>query len=341
MAAEAFINYYEKFSKHAEFDFRNFSKDELLSFTPKKIVVTTCGNYRDFVFQVRDGIISNLGSNPFFLKNKFESQSFHSIYSLLIETNNPTPNEEQMAQLIFALHLSKGSIEDQSDWLVILSDLDTISLKDLPDFELEDQFLALFEILKANAIVNSKIHKIFKNITAKQEECNFDIRNLKLFFFCSEIAGLNSFSGFDSIYVSINELLTLYRTLIDRKIYHVNITLILKFEFIRLFIHETFNVILRKHFNDLNFSSPKWVDKAGLKVVSEAGIFAERMFFGNRIDWLRSAKRLNYEYCSKFLDDLLKKEDVNFDFHESNCEINYKKTFNMAIDYKIPNKIFE
>lgn len=341
MAAEAFIKYYEQFSEEAQFDFTSFRRDRLLLLTPKKMEIPTSSDLKKIVSHMRDGIISNFGQNTFFWQKKFNAKDLQPVYSLLMETKCLISNGDQIAKLILLLHVSKADIEDHSEWLDILTSFDTIAVNDSTVFEFTSQLSELFEHLKTNSIVYSRIENIFKAITGKQEGSKFDLSKLKLHFFSSEMDGVNGFSGFDSIYVSQSELLSMFRKLSDRSIDQIKSFEILKLNFLRLFIHETCHVVLRKHFNDFNLSSPKLTDKGCQFNVAEAGLFGERIFFGNRIDWLKSAKKCNFELCTKFLSDLLKGEDVEFDFSKSGCVINHKKTYNMAIDYNTPNRIFE
>lgn len=151
---------------------------------------------------------------------------------------------------------------------------------------------------------------------------------------------MNGFSGINSIYIDLDELIRKYNVL-KSSLVEAKAVNVLKLECLRLFVHESCHVLIRQSLNDLNLSSPKLQNISKYKSsLPEAGILAEEKFFSHRIDWITSILVFNYDYCIDYLNNLLVGQDVNFDFKRANCAIDTRTMYLMAIDYKIPFPCF-
>ncbi|RNA21891.1 hypothetical protein BpHYR1_020902 [Brachionus plicatilis] len=301
MAAKLFLNYYEN-SKNSEFSFEYFRKEILLVSTPHKIKLTTEVDKPQCVALLRDSIVSNLGLNPFFYKFDFGYDELTKLNKILLDTQNLYINKNQFAH--------KGNIGDKYVWNDFFFFLETIKIIETKCKKFTDEILVVArDLILTESIV-------------------FNFRSLKIYLISCYVPGLNGFSGKNSIYINQNELTMKYNGLIT-SMDEVKALNILKFECLRLFVHETCHVIIRHGLKDLNLSSPKLPN-------IEAGIAAEEAFFKHRIDWLASAvkKKFNYEYCFNYLTNLLADNYESFDFEESNCTIDTRTMYMMAIDYK-------
>lgn len=125
MAAKSFTDYYEKYQA-SEFSFEYFRTEIFLLMSPKKMKLTTNTDQTILVALLRDAIVSNLGFNPYFYKFDFLHQELAKLHKILINSQNLVLNQNQIAQLIFLLHLSKANINDKNTWNYFFLHLETI-----------------------------------------------------------------------------------------------------------------------------------------------------------------------------------------------------------------------
>ena len=317
MAAEAFIVYFEKLSKDImKVNVQDFFKSFFSTVTPDKKKMIYKEKTKDSINQARNCIIDNLYRNPFFLKEDgYMRNSIESVY-LLIKNTKDDASDEQIAQLIFLLHLSKANLDckEFKYFEYLFFKINTIHLTTNENrLWFEGECNKLFDSLKNTKKIKNIINNVVKVICGK--EAKFDYGSCNIIYFTSSIKGLNGFAGINQIYVSDSELENLYD--LSHQFLHDDKLLILKLNLIRLILHEITHVVLRHTLNDFNISSPKYYEnnhQLGAASVScdasnliEAGLWAEKKLFNGKIDWKKSAmsSKLNIEYCASFLNKLM------------------------------------
>jgi hypothetical protein len=337
MAANSFIEYVEKyksdFKQEKKINVANFFKKYFAEKTPIKMKITYNENFQCSIKKARDCIIANLNLNPFFEKITYSLDDITSISSLLLDSKEYA-NENQQAQILFLLHLSKSNLGFIIEFFREIKTIQLIST----GIEYKDEYDTLFENLINNKYVKKIISKVVKDISGK--EIMFDFNFCKVEYFDTSIQGLNGFAGLDKIYISNMEqknLSGLYKNYSQwKKI------VIQKCNFARLVLHEMTHVILRRAINDFNLSSPKIFEANTDAILPvsydgsiEAGVMAEKVLFKDKIDWQKSAEspNLNVEYCSSFLSSLLNEQEVIFDLKLSGVVVNDSKFAIMAVDF--------
>lgn len=343
MAAEQFIDFLKEVIESKNWDtvvdFAKFKQDKLVTNTPQKLKISPFDSVNLIGYQMRNAIISNLSLNSFFLLkcSKIKCRLLKNLYDLLLITKN-TINKNQFVQLIFLLHLSKSKIEEASEWHFFLIKFNSLTHDDQSFYSFKEQMEKLFDKLKSNNYVQKRLKRAVQEIT---DVVNFEFdlnkfltNDLKLNFVSCEIPGLKGFAGFNLIFVNIVELSSKYEIINENDHYALDI---LKLEFTRLFVHEVSNVIIRNVLKDINVSTPK-LERSKKLNIFEAGIYTEEIFFSKRIDWIASfsSNEFNKKYCLDFFINLLKDENVTFDFIKSGCIENKRESFLMAVDYERP-----
>ncbi|RNA41541.1 hypothetical protein BpHYR1_040586 [Brachionus plicatilis] len=337
MAARSFIDYFCQ-HQNSELTFEKFRNEILILITPTKLKLETNVDRQKLVSVLRDAVVSNLGFIPFFYKCNFSCDDLKNLYQILLDTDILQIDRNHLAKLTFLLHLSKANIDDKNTWNKFFNLLYSINIIETSEWYHAGELHQFFENLKRCKKLTGKILAVAQELT-EIDKINFNFIDLEVNFTASLILGLNGFSGKNAIYIDLNEL--------SRKYNGLKVTIgetrslnVLKFECLRLFIHESCHVLIRHQLNDLNLSSPKLSKFGSNRSLPEAGIAAEEKIFTNRIDWLTSAAHFSYEYCLDYLTDLLDGKNVSFDFEKSNCMIDTSQMYLMAIDYKIPSPDF-
>jgi hypothetical protein len=243
-------------------------------------------------------------------------------------------NENQQAQLFFLLHVSKSKWDFITTFFNKINKLQLIS----DSFLYKNEYNTLFDHLINNKYVKKIICKVVKDLSGKEITSDFNF--CQVAYFDSNIFGLNGFAGMDKIYISYSNQEKLYILL--GKYFKCEELVILKCNFVRLFLHVMTDVILRRHLNDFNLSSPKIseenIDETQSFSYDKAikdGLVAEKELFNAVIDWERSAlsSKLNVAYCSSFMNSLLKEEEVSFNIELSGVVLNESEPTIMAADY--------
>ncbi|RNA17781.1 hypothetical protein BpHYR1_036095 [Brachionus plicatilis] len=313
MAAEQFIGFLKEEIESKKWDtvvdFAKFKQDKLVTATPQKVKISPLDSLNMIGFQMRNAIISNLSLNSFFLLkcSKIKCSLLKNLYDLLLNTRDAV-NKDQLAQLIFLLHLSKSKIEEASEWHYFFVKFISLSHENQIDFSFKESIEKLFDQLKSNIHVQQRLKRAVQNITGEVNLAfdmnKFLINELKLNFVSCEIPGLKGYAGFNSIFVNIVELFSKYEFI--NKNDHSAFD-ILKLEFTRLFVHEVCHVIIRQVLRDINVSTPK-LERSKKLNIFEAGIYSEETFFCKRIDWIASFSS-NDLVASKIREQLIYKRN--------------------------------
>lgn len=343
MAAEEFIKFFETSINETIISFKNFFKlDFFTGSTPRKGEIKYSGDINNLIKQVRNVIFTNLRLNKSFLrKPKYEREDIQPLYQLIKDTSDII-NENQKAQLLLLLHLSKCGNAKKDTFRTFFNQIDSIKMADgLNSFYQEAK--CLFTNLLKNKRIQMVISDVVREISGSASKNDFNI--IKFRYFRSKIVGLQGFAGVNEIFVSVNELD--YK--IDELEYYSDEEKLklFKLSFTALFIHEVTHVVLRSSMNDFNVSSLKAWDTSNENVEEEkrpsfveAEIFAEKKLFKAVIDWEKSAEsNFNLVYCSDFLEKLFKNEPVDFDLDEANITIS-KAPVLMAFDYSFEEQRF-
>ena len=299
MAADSFINYVNNLAKDLRsIDIADIFQNHFSPSPPVQIKIKYGGNVQDFVGQARNCIISNLKLNPFFEKKTYERKHIQAICSLLLDCKENV-SDDQLAQIIFLLHSSKGKL-DSKYFAYLFSNLSTIQLT---TSDLEDEYTKIFNCLKNNDQIKSIIHKVVNEISGEVETFDFDL--CKVAYFKSNIRVLSGFAGLDTIYVSESQQENL--NMASDSYSYVEKLIILKCNFIRLVLYETTHIALRTILKGFNLTNSN-IDEGNFQAVAkvsydrslEAGLMSEKELFTDRIDWIKSVmnSKLNTAYLS-------------------------------------------
>ncbi len=347
MAADAFVCFVKNLpGDFKSVDVEDFFKSYFSTTTPIKMKMKYRDNIQDSIKHARNCIITNLYLNKFFQKKAYALTYIEPICTLLLDTKE-IANDNQQAQIIFLLHLSKAEL-DRTKFVYFenfFRKINTIQLT-TSDFQFKDECNTLFNSLKNNKIIKKIIRKVVKDISGKETTLDLDL--FQVAYFDSHIDGLNGFAGLDKIYISRTEQQNLH--LLSENYSENEKLLISKLNFTRLVLHEITHIILRKSLNDFNISSPKLFEATNhtysTKTSIEAGIFAENELFNARINWKKSAtsSKLNIAYCSSFMDNLMKDQEDNFNIELAAVELIHSQATIMAVDYDYdyePDLVYE
>lgn len=335
MSAKEFIKFFETSSNESEISFKDFFKLDFFSASPKKSEIKCSGEINSVIKQVRDEIFTNLRLNEFIQKKpKFVIQVLRPFYQLLKDTTSII-NENQKAQLMLLLRLSKSNAKKKT-FRMFFKEASSIELVNGMD-KFNQEANSLFSSLLANKRIQMIITDVVNEISGSNSKSDF--KSIKFRYFRSDVVGLEGFAGVNEIFVSVNEL---DNTIDELKNYSdLEKMALFKLKFTALVIHEVTHVILRSAMDDFNASSPKAWNKSNKNVQEnkrpsfvEAGIFSENKLFKGVIDWEESAENgFNLFYCSDFLEKILKNEPADFDLNEAKVFLITKVTLLMAVDY--------
>jgi len=332
MSANKFVKFFE--SSTNEISFEDFFKlDFFTNSTPEKSVIKYSGETKSVMKQIRNAIFSNLRINEFFTKRPlYENQDIGPFYQLIRDTTNDF-NDNQKAQLILLLHLSKSNA-DMDIFRTFFHSTCTIKITNGMD-QFNQEAKTLFSRLLENDRIQMIIKDVVKEISGSNS--NGEFNSIKFTYYRSNIVGLKGFAGINKIYISVNEL--------DRKIGELNDNNLskkidlFKLKFTALVLHECTHVILRSSLDDFNISSPKVLEenknaKKDRSSYVEAGILSVKKLFNAVIDWDESAEKgFNLDYCSEFLEKFLNNEQVEFDLNKADVVISTRVPLLMAVDY--------
>ncbi|RNA24754.1 hypothetical protein BpHYR1_000448 [Brachionus plicatilis] len=231
MASRSFLDYSDR-CKHSEFSFEYFRTEILPMITPKKLRLNPNAEQKSLEDELKNAIISNLGLNPYFYKFDFRHE------------------QNQFVQLIFLLHLSKANIDDKGSWNNFFLALQSIKIIDTNESILKKELDEFMHQLKKCNKFTDKILAVGQEMSGIENiVANFE--DLKINFISSSIPGLNGFSGINSIYINLTELLRKHNVLTN-SVYEDKAQILVKFECLRLFVHESCHVLIRQSLNDLN-----------------------------------------------------------------------------------------
>ena len=222
MAAEAFINFFEKLPKDVKLiKLQDFFKSYFSVTTPIKMKINYSDNINNCIKEARNCIIRNWSINPFFLiEDGFEREMVQSICELLVSTKEQA-DDNQIAQIIFLLHLSKSNLDCKNIpfFYSFYGNIKTIKLQTSIKLQINENevtlndFSCLFSMLSKSKIIQNLVNKVVKNICTR--EPNFDYNSCKLAYFNSDLVELNGFAGINQIYVSSSEIKRLYSSIVN------------------------------------------------------------------------------------------------------------------------------
>ncbi|CAF0743212.1 unnamed protein product [Brachionus calyciflorus] len=339
MAAPAFTEYYENIPYDEKYIFFNRFKEKYRINELSRIKLKTQHEILFNMDKAKDTLITNLCMNESFLENdRFSKESFRKVYSLLKSNKH---DKNQMARLIFLIHLSKSNV-DYLTFSLFSKFFDSIELIDSFDDIFKNNGLSFlfdyFEELKTNRFIQNHIAQILREIFGKNIKLNF-LRNLKISFFNCSVEKLRGFAGINRIYVGLRPFHTMINEL-RNNLRKDEIKLIIKLEFLRVFVNLTTHALLRSLKNDLNYWNPKNFNKFTNRNKTfrlELGYVAEEKIFEARINWLQSGlnENLNVEKWYEFYEKVI----VNQEFH-SHLKLNQdgiirkmNQNFIMGIDF--------
>lgn len=337
MSALAFTRYYETLGYDEKFiQFNRFAK---LSINKQKVKINS--NYETLfnISKAKDCIISNLCNNQVFLENdRFTKDSFFKMYNFL---KNYKHDETELARSIFLVHLSKSS----PDYLIFglfFKIFDSIELvKPAKNVDLNHELNFLYELflkLKQNKIIQDLILKTVQSICGHNVKLNFN--DLKIFFFKCSIEKLRGFSGIGRIYVGYRPFLNMLKQL-GKLLPREDARLVIKLEFIRVFVNLATQSMIRSVKNDLNYWNPKSFGKLNeinKKYRLNIGNKAEENLFCTQINWFQSGLKgssLKLDKWKLFYKSLVNdSEHPNlFNFEDTGIIKKNNQNFIMGIDF--------
>lgn len=340
MASKTFCEFFEKNSSSKYFYFEEFSKFYIATpKTPTKIKINSSEDNFNLE-EAKDCLVTNLLLNTYFLKNDRYLKDDISNLCNLLQTSSYDQNS--LAQIIFLIHFSKANA-DNDLFSFIFSKFDTIEIVQIGQ---ELSFLLdFFYELKRNEHIKSRILQVVQNFCTTNAK--FDFENLNISFFDCSIEKLFGMAGINRIYIAYHPLFVMYIKLKTR-LKKQDLNLILKLEFMRIFVHETTHVVLRLIQNDLNSSSPICCrdshEESQLEKY-ESGIMTEIAIFKQRIDWMESglSKNFQIEKWREFYENLFRKNNIEINFDIDGTGIVNKKGSNliMAIDFEYKSFLLE
>ncbi|RNA35166.1 hypothetical protein BpHYR1_018174 [Brachionus plicatilis] len=287
MSALAFTKYYENLAYDEKFiQFNRFAKLNLIR---QRVKLNTNFETSFNIAKAKDCFVSNLCINESFLENdRFTKDSFNKIYNFL---KSPKHDETALARSIFLVHLSKSS----ADYLIFglfFKIFDSIDLvKPYRDVDINHELNFLYELflkLKHNRVVQEIILKTVQSICGQNVHLNFN--ELKMFFFKCSIEKLRGFAGIGRIYVGYRPFLNMLKELTNF-FPKEDARLIIKLEFLRIFVNLATQSMIRSVKNDLNYWNPKLFGKynqVNKKYRLNIGNKAEENLFRIQINWFQS-----------------------------------------------------
>ncbi|CAF0950617.1 unnamed protein product [Brachionus calyciflorus] len=335
MAANVFINNFENLAEKLDFDFKKFNDEHLIQFSPAKTKIDYLNQEERTSFKFRDAIISNLGLNPYFVKDNHNNKIFDYLYGLLKDTEDGVKTQDQLAQLTLLLHFSKSLLEKKSTWDFFFQIFPSLTIVNNPEFDFKPDLVNLFDRIKSSERITQGIN------------FNFEALTLKLYNFADY--RLNGFAGIHNVFIGLKSIERFLRDLPAKFDYKQRLE-IFRLNMTRLIINEICHVVLRRALNNFDASSPT-VSTSGPSSIQqsqstliEAGIVAEMKIFSKRVDWNISVMSpyLNLAYCTDFLNQLIDlpvtdqyPADIpSFDFETSGCVENTNKICYMSIDFE-------
>jgi hypothetical protein len=342
--AQNFVEYYEKCQNTGKFLFKQYFEEQFDFKSPIKYSVKYHNNIDNQLINISNSILKNLHLNPHFqifegkydhYLNKKLFQSLYSLIKVVITDLNSDPN--CLPKCILFLHLSKANF-DTDEYKNIFQAVETVEIKEI-DIRYE------FKPFYIKVLKNKQVQQFSMNVIQKvlgSKPITYDFSKIKLEFFTANIPGLNAFAGIDSIYISLDELMS-FRSRLNRKLNDIDIITFFKLNFLRMIQHEITYVILRDLADDLNVSTPDLLNKSGVSSsVEESGLMAEIEHFGGRVDWARSSfnDNFNIEYCRNYLRKIEADENEKFDIQIANVEQYSNQPKIMALDFSFPSQKF-
>lgn len=293
--AEQFIEDFDycKSKKNSKYIFKDFLEKIFTNEkTPTKNAVQLTQS------DLRNSIFKNLKINEIFLKEEagigFELNHLKPFYYLIKNTNNEV-NQDQKAQLILLLHMSKGNF-DKTTFSIIFKSIGSIHIMDdFASFRILLEMKEFFETLIKNKYVSELIESVVKEISDKDSAYN--ISDTKLSYYDSDINEINGYAGLSEVYVNINVFSRINGFYEFRKNSNSDRLIACKLYFFRLIINEMSHVALRFTIKDFNMSTPKLVEsntndlKSAIRF-KEAGLVAELEL---------EDRKLFFEFLSKII----------------------------------------
>lgn len=322
MSAQNFIEYYKSIEKcEVILHFKRFIQTYCCDCVIKPAQVETKIAF-DFS-KAKDLFITNLCLNESFYNHDYYfTEDFYDLYKMLTEKNLTKTN---LAQIILLVLLSKENL----DFYFFENYLLEIKRFELTNPSPFDNLIELFVTLKSNKIIKDKILDISKKIT-RLNTINFEFDQIEISFFKFPDENLHGFAGINRIYVAYKPLALLYKELRNNR-NKQDTDLILKLEFIRLFIHLAVHSVLIFVKNDLNFPNTKSEYYKQYWSI-DSGLLIEHEFFKAQINWFDNLD-IDLEIWRIFYEQLIFEEFVNFDV--SITGVKYKKEIKsiLGIDY--------
>lgn len=322
MSAQDLVDYYSTIANsQAIFHFKSF-KQKYCSFykiEPSHLETQIPFNYSN----AKNLIVKNFCLNEsFYSKDFYFTDDFYYLCEIFVEKNL---NDKNLAQLIFLILISKNQLDFQF-YENVLQEIRRLEITDSGPFEYLNQ---LSNKLKNNKIIRKQILNLTKEIVGKNQ-VNFSFEKLEISFFKYPDYDLHGFSGINRIYVGYRPLLELNKKLAIKN--QEDKLLVLKLEFLRIFIHMCTHVILVWVKNDLNFAHARSHDFKNHWSV-DSGILSENKFFNCQINWFEF-EQVDLNIWRFFFQSLIDHDQfVNFNVVKSG--VKFKKNLRSAngIDY--------
>lgn len=322
MSSQDLVEYYTNIVNcQAIFHFKRFIQKYCLSYTrkPSQLETQIPINFS----KAKDLVVENFCLNEsFYSKDFYFTDDFCFLCQIFFEKDL---NDKNLAQLIFLILISKNQL-DFYFYENVLLEINRLEIIDSEPFEYLNQ---LSDRLKFNETIRKKILNLIKEIVGKSE-VNFPFEKLEISFFKYPDLDLHGFAGINRIYIGSMPLFELNKKLAIKS--NQDRLLVLKLEFLRLFIHLSIHVILAWLKNDLNFAHAKNHDNKN-DLYIDSGVLAENKLFNFQINWFEF-EHVDLAIWRFFYQSLIDYEQfVNFNAAESGVKNKKNLKSINGIDY--------
>lgn len=334
MAANAFVEYYERHQPQGSINLKSFLQDELADNTPKKLEVAYDSEMVSTkVKKMKECILYNLYLNAKFISFQTKATSIEGLYNLFKQPDDQV-NESQVAQLIATLHFSKSDLKFKH-FIEFFINIDRLEVADFADFIYYNDLNDFFHQLIKSKPLGEKIENAILDLTGLKSEYKFESTSIKFFIRNYQ---LNGFAGKDTIYVNTDLFTSIIADpdILEKNHPEEDLLTIIKMQMLQIYAHEIIHVAISFMNNDMNVSTPK-VKKEDMQTSlssDEPGLFMEKLLFKEAIDWSLSAEKdLNVKYCKQFIDEILNDSQASFDIEKANVVIDENPISIMGIDF--------
>lgn len=312
MASEKLIEHFKNSTDESMFSFHPFFVNYFSNRSPKKINIDFDKKKDEQLSLLKESIVTNFYLNKYF--NSIEALEKKAVNKLINVLENKQINSDNTARHFFLLHISKSKLT-ANQFEYFFNNINSIRIA--YNFEKIFSYEEFFQKLKKNKIFLTTIEKVLKKQT--DQDLNLSkVLQTKILFFKSDLKNLNSFAGYQEIYINLNsiELLKNQMNNFDTKFQII----ILKLYFIKLIVNHLSLMSIMATKNDINVSSEYMAIQPNVENLTQVEHLAEKLIFTVSIDWHKSvlSKKLDLDYLINFFNNFIEKDDLKeFDFENS------------------------